>query len=129
MPPAPALPREQALAELTRRYFTSHGPAQVADFVWWSGLTAADTRVGLEMCARVLASDTIRGKAYWFASSLSTGATFPRSAWLLPLYDEYLIAYKDRSAAFDAAAWQRILSRDRFGAAVVLDGRVHGGRR
>ncbi|MDX1416705.1 MAG: winged helix DNA-binding domain-containing protein, partial [Candidatus Promineifilaceae bacterium] len=34
--------REEALAELAQRYFTSHGPATLEDFVWWSGLTKAD---------------------------------------------------------------------------------------
>src|SRR5215212_4057677 len=41
--------RDWALAELTRRYFTSHGPATVPDFTWWSSLTAADTRRGIEI--------------------------------------------------------------------------------
>ena len=44
--------RDEALAELTRRYFRSHGPAQVTDFVWWSGLSTADARRGLEMVER-----------------------------------------------------------------------------
>src|SRR5690606_7455514 len=43
------LARDEALAELTRRYFTSHGPATVKDFAWWSGLTVADVRAGLAM--------------------------------------------------------------------------------
>ena len=36
--------REAALAELASRYFTSHGPATVKDFVWWSGLRVADAQ-------------------------------------------------------------------------------------
>jgi len=36
---ARTLDRDEALAELTMRYFTSHGPATIQDFVWWSGLT------------------------------------------------------------------------------------------
>src|SRR5262245_29999042 len=43
------LSRDEALATLTRRFFASHGPATVRDFVWWSGLTTADTKRGLEM--------------------------------------------------------------------------------
>lgn len=34
--------RDQSLADLTRRYFASHGPATEKDFEWWSGLTLAD---------------------------------------------------------------------------------------
>src|SRR5438067_2484699 len=48
-PQAKTLARDEALTELARRYFTSHGPATLRDFVWWSGLTTADARVGIEM--------------------------------------------------------------------------------
>lgn len=41
-PHARRLERDEALAELTRRYYTGHGPATVRDFVWWSGLTVVD---------------------------------------------------------------------------------------
>src|SRR5713226_2242979 len=41
------LDRDEALAEFARRYFTSHGPATLQDFVWWSGLAAADAKAGL----------------------------------------------------------------------------------
>jgi hypothetical protein len=47
------LAREEALAELSERYFTSHGPASLQDFTWWSGLTVADAwREFLKACAR-----------------------------------------------------------------------------
>src|SRR5688572_10872776 len=48
-PQARQLTRDEALAELARRYFSGHGPATLADFVWWSGLTVTDARSGLEM--------------------------------------------------------------------------------
>jgi hypothetical protein len=38
LPQAPALRREQALAELAHRYFSGQGPATVGDFAWWAGL-------------------------------------------------------------------------------------------
>ena len=44
VPPAKRLDRDEAMRELTRRFFTSHGPAQLIDFVWWSGLTMADAK-------------------------------------------------------------------------------------
>jgi hypothetical protein len=48
---------------------------------------------------------------------------------LLPLYDEYLIAYKDRRAALDLSRWTRIISRDPFSAPIVVGGQVVGGWR
>ncbi len=48
-PQAKTLARDEALAELAKRYFTSHGPATLKDYVWWSGLTVADAKAGIEM--------------------------------------------------------------------------------
>jgi hypothetical protein len=56
-PKAKTFNRNEALMELTRRYFTSHGPAMVQDFVWWSGLTVADAKLGLEMAKSHLMRD------------------------------------------------------------------------
>jgi hypothetical protein len=115
------------LAELTRRYFTSHGPAQIADFVWWSGLTTADARRGLEMVGQDLDRDVLDGRPYWFPRRAGTGDIRGATS-LLGLYDEYLIAYKDRSAALDRSLSVRMV-RDPFGAPIVMDGRVIGGWR
>jgi hypothetical protein len=116
--------RDDALAELGRRYFTSHGPAQLRDFAWWSGLSVADARAGLATIERDLARETIDGKTYWFASTRGVHRS-GRGARLLPLYDEYLIAYKDRSAALDRSLWTWG-SGDPFSAAVLIDGEVVG---
>jgi hypothetical protein len=118
--------RDDALAELARRYFRSHGPASLQDFVWWSGLTASDARAGLAMVERELVRDVVEGRAYWFPSSSRPPAA-PRTAYLLPLYDEYLIAYKDRSAAVDLSVWRRGWSGDAISAPIVVNGRVVGG--
>jgi hypothetical protein len=121
------LPREEALAELTRRYFSSRGPAQVHDFAWWSGLTTADARAGLEMARPHLASDVIDGRTYWLSPTRRRAARPLRTALLLPLYDEYLIAYKDRSASLDPVVWAPIVRRDPFSSPIVIDGQVVGG--
>jgi len=44
-----AKPRDRglALSELAVRYFTSHGPATLKDFVWWSALKVSDAMEGL----------------------------------------------------------------------------------
>lgn len=99
-PQAKQLDGDEALAELTHRYFSSHGPATAHDFSWWSGLTMAQVRKGLELVQNRLASDVIGDKMVWFSENGSQ--PMPGGlAWLLPAFDEYLIAYKDRSAALD----------------------------
>ena len=69
VPPVAALAREEALAALVRRYFTSHGPAQLNDFAWWSGLTVADAKAGVQMLAGDLVHADVDGKRYWLAPS------------------------------------------------------------
>ena len=127
VPPAAARSRDDALAELTRRYFTSHGPAQIGDFVWWSGLTTGDVRRGLELVDRELDQEIVDGKTYWFRHAAAARGD-DKTAHLLGLYDEYLIAYKDRGAALDRSRWTRMI-RDPFSAAIVVDGKVIGGWR
>jgi len=90
------LARDEAVGELTRRYFRSHGPATARDFMWWSGLTAADARRGLEMIrARPVEVD---GQRYWRTGQAPRGALSSELVHLLPIYDEYLVAYRDREA-------------------------------
>ena len=100
-PSARRLDREEALAELTRRYFTGHGPAQVQDFAWWSGLTVADVRRGLAMVGRALAREEIGGKEHWSSPDAPVAPLRPPVVNLLPNYDEFLVAYRDRAASFD----------------------------
>jgi hypothetical protein len=101
VPKAPSMERPEALAELTERYFRSHGPAQVGDFVWWSGLTTADARLGLELVGKALEHEVVEGKPYWFdpeAGASRRVASRP-VAHLLPNFDEYTVGYRDRAAA------------------------------
>ena len=129
VPPSRQRSRDDSLAELARRYFTGHGPAQLKDFAWWSGLTAAEARAALEMSRAHLACEELEGKTYWFSPSLGTVEPPGRIAYLLPPYDEYLIAFKDRSAALDPALWNPVAARNAFIAPVVVRGQVVGGWR
>jgi hypothetical protein len=95
-PRARRLDPDEALAELTRRYVRSHGPATVRDFVWWSGLRTADAMRGLDlMGAR---RELIDGLTYWSCADSTADAVRESRAHLLPVYDEYLVAYRDREA-------------------------------
>jgi hypothetical protein len=97
-PAARRLPRDEALAELTRRYYSSHGPATIRDFVWWSGLRASDAKLGLEMIRAK--SHEVNGVKYWsIGRAAAVAPRRQRTVHLLPVYDEYLVAYRDHQAA------------------------------
>jgi hypothetical protein len=122
--PRPAnLDREQALVEVTRRYFTSHGPATAYDFSWWSGLTMRDVRAGLEGAGPDLEQHAVDGNTYWGPADQRPGKG--PSGHLLPPFDEYLVAYRDRSAALKGRS-QASLGFELLGPTIVIDGRVVG---
>lgn len=95
-PSAVCLSRDEAIAELTRRYFRSHGPATLRDFMWWSGLSAADARRGVSI-TRARHAD-LAGRTYWTVGPARDKALPAVHTHLLPIYDEYLVAYRDREA-------------------------------
>ncbi|HEX8977000.1 MAG TPA: winged helix DNA-binding domain-containing protein [Solirubrobacteraceae bacterium] len=123
------LARDEALGELVRRYFTSHGPATIKDFSSWSSLTIADTRRGLEIAGGELEQTTVQDRTYWSASCPAppavTGA--PR-AHLLQGYDEYTVAYRDSRHVVDPARLAAVIPgrTARFTHNLVLDGEIIG---
>lgn len=114
------LPREEALAELTKRYFSSHGPATLRDYAWWSGLTVGDAKAGIASVEPELDEEVVDGRTYWFVGSRAPAPSTSPLVHLLPNYDEYLIAYKDRGPVFGASG------RDVFAHFFVIDGRLAG---
>jgi winged helix DNA-binding protein len=100
--------REEAIAELGRRYFASRGPATAADFAWWSGLSPADAR------RATIAAKLARGRV-------------PAEAYLLPPFDEYLIGYRDRAAVLDPMHTKRFYrGYGLLDAVIVIGGLVVG---
>lgn len=113
---------EEAVAELALRYFKSRGPATLADFSWWSGLTIADAKKGVEAYRSQFINEEVEGQHYWIHSAyppLAPGGSsslhrrsstalpdmsdpFSHSMAdasalrVLPAFDEYTVAYKDR---------------------------------
>jgi hypothetical protein len=128
-PHARELSREEALAELARRYFASHGPATIHDFAWWAGLTVTDARAGLEAAKLGLVSETIDGKAYWLSAGAPEQAAVDTSCvHLLPGFDEYLLGYKDRGAVLAAEHAPKIIPGNNgvFQPTIVVAGQVAG---
>jgi Winged helix DNA-binding domain len=118
---------DEALAELALRYFTSHGPATVKDLSWWSSLTLADIRRGLDRAGGALRSRTLEGTTYWQGPDLPPRDA-PARAHLLQGYDEYAIAYSESRNVLDIDGYAgSVLGGDAmFTHAVLLDGQVVG---
>ena len=124
--PAPPISRDEALAELVRRYFTSHGPATFRDFAWWSGLTARDAKHGIEMDGNRLDHETIDGLTYWFMPGRAASPPASPAVFLLPNYDEFGIAYRDRTLLASVPRPKRIVAGDEFAHLLVIDRQLTG---
>lgn len=111
VPVAKSKPREEALAEIARRYFASHGPATIEDFMWWTGLTKKEASEAMALAGPL---------------PVASGP-LPKGAHLLPPFDEYTVAYKDRSAILDASFAKRVNAGGGIlNAIVVVNGIVVG---
>lgn len=128
VPPTPPLDRDAALAELARRYFTSHGPATVKDLVRWAGITLTDARRGLAAVGGELQHETIDDQEYWLPQTMPTTTSQPAPLYLLPGFDEFVLGYGDRSAVLDPAYADRICPGGNgvFSPTVVIDGQIRG---
>ena len=124
---------DEALGELALRYFRSHGPATDRDLARWAGLTLGDVRRGLATCGGRLTTLELGGTTYHLASETLTLATPPTRACLLPGFDEYLLGYRDRTAALAPEHSEAIVpgGNGMFKPTMVVDGEVVGtwGRR
>lgn len=96
--------KEEALAELTKRYFNSHGPATIKDFAWWSGLTITDSKNAIELIKSDLQHETVEKESYWFSASLPAIKEFKSGFHLLSAFDEYTVAYKNRNMILHKAS-------------------------
>jgi Winged helix DNA-binding domain len=115
---------DAALGELARRYFVSRGPATVADLAWWGGLSLGQAKRGLDVARSSLACEVVDGREYWFGAAVSVASTTAAAVLLLPAWDEYTVAYKDRSDFLHADH----VSRSSYGLkpVVVVNGKVVG---
>ena len=133
VPPAIPLAPADALRELTKRYFRSHGPALAHDMAWWSGLTVGSVREGIELAAGELEGRRIDGKDYWAAAGAfdpDPGLVPEPQVLLLPNYDEALASFVDYSPMMDDALPRARSVTDVLGVHIVVrDGFVVGGWR
>ena len=118
---------DDALAELTLRYFTTHGPATIHDFRWWSSLKVSDIRRGLDLVGSRLHNDVVDGKTYWFSGPAPPARQRSAVVHLLQAYDEYIVGYSETKRLLNLSGIARPLSaRTLYLGIVVLDGQIAG---
>jgi hypothetical protein len=125
--PGTAPPRDEAVVALAERYVTSHGPVTIRDFVWWSGLTTPEARRAFEAVSPALRTETLGADTYWSVAAAPPAAQ--RSTppvQLLPNYDEYFIAYRDRKPTAIETAPVGGDPRDAYAHLLCVEGRFGG---
>jgi hypothetical protein len=126
VPRVKSIGRDEALARLAGKYFTSHCPASAQDFAWWSGLPLGDARKAIDMIKGGFISGKIGDLTYWFPNSLPEKAAGDPVS-LLPAFDEYIISYRDRSASLVFEHHKKAVSDNGvFRPIVVVNGLVKG---
>ena len=127
VPGSPSLPRDEALAELTRRFFTGHGPASAKDFSVWANLTLSDVRRGLEMLGPEVDSFAAGGFTLHLIDKTPLPAQDPPRGHLIQGYDEYIMGYYETKAVFGYGSFGSVLDGGRtLTHALLIDGRVVG---
>ena len=95
--PRPAvIDRDEALAGFTYKYFQSHQPATLEDFVWWSGLNVSECKKGIALLGDRIHAERYKDRIFYLTDNCRTRG-FRKGRYLfIPPYDEYLIGYKSR---------------------------------
>jgi hypothetical protein len=118
----PRVDRDKALAELARRYLAGFGPATDADLAYWAGLPLRDARAGLNAIAGELTHHD--GGLVDLARREPAPEKLPQK--LLPLWDDLLVGWKDKSAIVDPDHVARVFAGGMIGPAATRAGRVIG---
>ncbi|MDR2085017.1 MAG: winged helix DNA-binding domain-containing protein [Bacteroidales bacterium] len=119
--------KEEALKQLAFKYFSSHGPATLQDFIWWSGLTATEAKAGLESVKNHFISEKINEKIFWMKPDIQIPENKKPSALLLPPFDEFVVSYKDRSEIIEKEHHSKVMTKNGiFSPTIMLNGEIIG---
>ena len=124
---AVSLSREEALGKLAERYFKSHGPATLADFTWWSGLSIKDARNAVESVKGKFLSETVGEQTYLLTEKTAGQTVITTGTLLLPAFDELIISYRDRTAILTKEEHAKAISSNGlFRPVILVNGKVKG---
>jgi hypothetical protein len=128
VPAYKSVSKDEALEKLCRIYFTSHSPDTIADFAWWSGLSMNEARQGMEAIKTEFTKMEICDSTYYFSDNIpDENAQTMQSTYLLPAFDEYIISYRNRSAALSTENNSKAVSSNGiFRPTIIADGKVVG---
>ncbi|MDR1341490.1 MAG: winged helix DNA-binding domain-containing protein, partial [Prevotellaceae bacterium] len=127
VPPAKTLHREEALAALATRYFRSHSPAGLQDFAWWSGLSAGDAKQAVHLIRAELFTVRFRESLLFVHQSYSKTLKSPDTFHFLPAFDEYVIAYRDRTSILEVEHQRKAFSKNGiFHPVIASNGKIAG---
>lgn len=127
VPRTEPIERDWALARLATKYFQSHSPATLEDFVWWSGLNVADCKRCIDLIGNHLYCDSYKGKTFYLHENSRIRGFRKGEYLLIPPYDEYLIGYKSRDIVLDSAVKHYAHNNSGiFQPVIAYDGRICG---
>lgn len=123
--------RVAAVTELLRRYLTSHGPATLRDFAWWTKLTLTEIRAAAPQATAGL-DQWVADEPAWCRGRLADEvAALGRAVdapLLLPGFDEFILGYPDRLFAMTQAQLDQLVPGGNgvFRRAAIVGGKVVG---
>lgn len=94
--PVQPISRDEALALLACKYFQSHSPATLEDFVWWAGLNVSDCKKGISLLGGNIRMEHWKDRCFYVFDACRTRGFRQGRTLLLPPFDEYLVGYKSR---------------------------------
>jgi len=97
-PKSRKLARDEAVAELLRRFIVGHTPTTLKHFCWWSELTLKEAKPALAEVRQEFEVEVIDG-VEWFGRPRKGRAAGGPRAWFIPEYDETLVGSPDMGVA------------------------------
>jgi len=92
-----------------------------------AGLRISEARRALEMVKQELDQMRADDQTYWFRNTGPENLTDGISTVLLPAYDEFIISYRDRSAAIQAENHKKAISDNGlFRPVILVNGKAVG---
>ncbi len=116
--------REEALAELARRFVVTRGPVTEHDLAGWASLTLGEARRALAAVADELARFEADGLTWWHGPGEPPPSGLEHRVDLVPTYDELVMSYSRTRDVVTAGT--PLFDDARLGHWVLVEGRAVG---